>query len=101
MAVSGKGDYPLRSAWGRGRGRGRGTALLRTPIQIASSIDAKKIIWTDWFFDGSAPPASTGQIKVYNGATFVAKPVKVYNGATFVTKPLKRYNGSIWVVTPY
>ncbi|HRF71001.1 MAG TPA: hypothetical protein PKV66_06195 [Candidatus Pelethenecus sp.] len=59
-----------------------------------------------WFDDGfgesgSTPPGSTGQIKVYNGATFVAKPVKVYNGATFVTKPLKRYNGSIWVVTPY
>lgn len=44
---------------------------------------------------------TTGQIKVYNGSSFVAKPVKVYNGTAFVLKPLKRWNGSAWVVTNY
>jgi hypothetical protein len=44
---------------------------------------------------------TTGQIKVYNGTSFVAKPVKVWNGTTWVTKPLKRYNGSSWVATNY
>jgi hypothetical protein len=44
---------------------------------------------------------STGQVKVYNGSSFVAKPVKVWNGSAWVTKPLKRYNGSSWVITPY
>jgi hypothetical protein len=44
---------------------------------------------------------STGQIKVYNGSSFVAKPVKAYNGSTWVTKPVKVYNGSAWVVTNY
>jgi len=44
---------------------------------------------------------STGQAKVWNGSSFVAKPVKVWNGSSFVTKPLKRWNGTSWVVTPY
>lgn len=44
---------------------------------------------------------TTGQIKVYNGSSFVAKPVKVWNGSSWVTKPLKRWNGSSWTTTPY
>jgi len=44
---------------------------------------------------------STGQIKFYNGSSFVAKPVKVWDGASWVTKPLKRWNGTSWVTTPY
>jgi hypothetical protein len=42
-----------------------------------------------------------GQIKVWNGSVFVAKPVKVWNGSTWVTKPLKRWTGSTWTQTPY
>lgn len=49
----------------------------------------------------SAPPGTTGQIKVWNGSSWVAKPVKVWNGSTWETKPVKYYNGSTWVTTPY
>lgn len=43
----------------------------------------------------------TGQMKVWNGSAWVAKPVKVWNGSAWVTKPVKRWNGSSWVTTPY
>jgi hypothetical protein len=42
-----------------------------------------------------------GNIKVWNGSAWVAKPVKVWNGSAWVTKPLKRWNGSAWITTPY
>jgi hypothetical protein len=44
---------------------------------------------------------ATGQMKVWNGSAWVAKPVKVWNGSAWVVKPLKYWNGSAWVVTPY
>ena len=44
---------------------------------------------------------TTGQIKVWNGSAWVAKPVKVWNGSAWVIKPLKFYNGSIFVTTGY
>lgn len=44
---------------------------------------------------------STGQIKVWNGSAFVAKPVKVWNGSSWGVKPVKRWNGSAWITTPY
>lgn len=47
------------------------------------------------------PPATTGQIKVWNGSAWVAKPVKVWNGSAWVIKPVKYWNGSAWVTTPY
>lgn len=64
------------------------------------------------FFDGAyielglipieAPVAGGGgQIKVWTGAAWVAKPVKVWNGSAWVVKPLKFYNGSIFVTTGY
>lgn len=49
----------------------------------------------------AAAPSNTGDIKVYNGSSFVAKPVKVWNGSAWVKKPLKRWNGSAWVTTGY
>lgn len=49
----------------------------------------------------AAGGGTTGQIKVYNGSSFVAKPVKVWNGSSWVTKPLKVWNGSAWVATNY
>lgn len=45
--------------------------------------------------------AGGGQIKTYNGSSFVAKPVKVWNGSSWVAKPLKRWNGTSWVLTNY
>lgn len=48
-----------------------------------------------------AVSAAGGNIKVWNGSAWVAKPVKVWNGSAWVTKPVKRWNGSAWVTTPY
>lgn len=48
-------------------------------------------------------PAATagGNIKVWNGSAWVAKPVKVWNGSAWVAKPVKVWNGSAWVTTDY
>lgn len=50
---------------------------------------------------GGGGGGSTGQIKVWNGSAWVAKPVKVWNGSAWVTKPVKVWNGSAWVETNY
>jgi len=42
-----------------------------------------------------------GNIKIWNGSNWVAKPVKIWNGSAWVTKPVKVWNGSSWVTTPY
>lgn len=42
-----------------------------------------------------------GQLKVWNGTAWVAKPVKVWNGTAWVTKPVKVWNGTAWVTTTY
>lgn len=39
----------------------------------------------------------TGLAKVWNGSSWVRKPVKVWNGSAWVNKPMKRWNGSAWV----
>lgn len=44
---------------------------------------------------------ATGQAKVYNGSSWVAKPIKVFNGSVWATKPLKVYDGSSWTETNY
>lgn len=44
---------------------------------------------------------TTGQIKVWTGAAWVAKPMKVWTGAAWVTKPVKFWNGTTWTTTPY
>lgn len=61
-----------------------------------------------WFYQPLTPAAaqlltagSTGQIKYWNGASWVAKPVKYWNGSSWTTKPLKRYNGISWITTTY
>jgi hypothetical protein len=46
-------------------------------------------------------PAVGGNIKVWNGTAWVAKPVKVWNGSAWVAKPVKRWNGTAWVTTTY
>lgn len=48
-----------------------------------------------------AVSVASGNMKVWNGTSWVAKPVKVWNGSAWVTKPVKRWNGSAWVTTPY
>lgn len=42
-----------------------------------------------------------GNIKFWNGAAWLTKPVKYWNGSAWVTKPVKRWNGSAWVKTNY
>lgn len=46
-------------------------------------------------------PSSTGKIKVWDGSSFIAKPVKVWNGSSWVIKPVKVWNGSSWTTTNY
>lgn len=52
-------------------------------------------------FIGPSVTAASGDIKVYNGTAWVAKPMKVWNGAAWVVKPVKVYNGTAWVLTNY
>jgi hypothetical protein len=40
--------------------------------------------------------ATSGQIKIYNGSTWVWKPVKVWNGASWATKTLRYWDGTAW-----
>jgi len=62
-----------------------------------------------WVYQPLVPAAAqlqsaattTGQIKVWDGTQWVAKPVKVWTGASWVVKPVKYYNGTTWVTTPY
>jgi hypothetical protein len=49
--------------------------------------------------DFTVGSAVAGQIKIYNGSTWVWKPVKVWNGSTWTTKTLRYWNGTSWV--PY
>lgn len=53
------------------------------------------------YFSVSPPSNNSGQIKVWNGSSWVVKPVKVWNGSSWVTKPVKRWNGTAWVATTY
>lgn len=83
---------------------------LVSTIGPAAAAGSHTCEWTkslnhDWAIMAAAfAPASggsTGQIKVWNGSAFVAKPIKVWNGSSWVTKPVKYWNGSSWITTPY
>lgn len=50
---------------------------------------------------GGGGPSTTGQMKVWNGGGWMAKPIKVWNGSSWVTKPAKTWNGSSWTETNY
>lgn len=52
-------------------------------------------------FSITIPNASTGQVKVWNGSIWEAKPVKIWNGSIWEIKLVKVWNGSTWVVTNY
>ena len=45
--------------------------------------------------------AIIGQIKVWLGSSWEAKPVKIFNGSTWEVQPVKYFNGSTWVTTSY
>jgi hypothetical protein len=47
--------------------------------------------------DAGGPPAFSGILKRWSGASFVKGKLVYFNGATFTAKPLKRWNGGAWV----
>ena len=47
----------------------------------------------------SSPTTGNGLIKVWNGSSWVRKPVKVWNGTSWVQKPVKVWDGANWVTT--
>ena len=55
----------------------------------------------DSYINTTNGDALSGQIKVWNGTSFVAKPVKVWDGTIWAIKPLKRWTGTDWLTTPY
>ena len=48
-----------------------------------------------------AASSSSGNIKVWDGTAWTAKPVKIWNGSSWETKPVKYWNGTTWVTTTY
>ena len=48
----------------------------------------------------STPVTRTGYIKVWDGTSWVLKPMKYWDGSNWVIKPVKFYNGSTWVLAP-
>ena len=65
---------------------------------MAFSVTANTSIGFSISLSGAS---ASGQMKVWNGSAWVAKPVKVWNGSAWVAKPVKVWNGSSWEVTPY
>lgn len=75
-----------------------------TPATVPFTSDANTLALYHFEADGTSGDttlSASGQIKVWNGTAFVAKPVKHWNGTAFVTKPVKRWNGTTWQITPY
>jgi hypothetical protein len=56
MAVTGKGDHPIRSVWLVD------PSQLRRGIRPSDSDDAEKNVWTDWFFAASGATTQTGTL---------------------------------------
>jgi hypothetical protein len=84
------------------------------PVGLArTSLAAGSYHWQSWVTSGaSASPYSSfggnseslvdfavgnaGLIKVYDGSSWVWKPVKVWNGTSWVTKTLRYWDGTHW-----
>ena len=56
-----------------------------------------EIIFSEYF--DAVIITSSGQIKFWNGSSYVSKPVKYWTGSAWVTKPVKYWNGSTWLTT--
>ena len=61
----------------------------------APGIDAR-VSWVQLEIP-AAPAGSSGTLKYWTGAAWVAKPLKRWNGSAWVAATLKRWNGSAWV----
>jgi hypothetical protein len=57
-----------------------------------------ELLRADYF---AIPTLSGGNVKVWGGSAWLAKPVKVWNGSAWATKPAKQFNGTAWVQTGY
>ena len=56
----------------------------------ATSTHSNNALWVEVTYE------SGGEIKVWDGSSFVQKPVKVFNGSSWVTKPVKHYKDGQW-----
>lgn len=71
---------------------------VRKPSADAWYVEPSKSVLYNEYFGEDAP---SGNIKVFNGSTFDAKPVKVWDGSAWVIKPVKVWTGTAWVPTSY
>jgi|JI9StandDraft_1071089.scaffolds.fasta_scaffold45643_3 hypothetical protein len=42
-----------------------------------------------------------GNVKVWDGSSWVVKPAKIWNGSSWQIKPVKHWTGSLWASTNY
>lgn len=73
------------------------------PYPVTSDYDY--VAWSDLLttgFPGAQPtlPPPGGNLNVWDGSQWVAKPVKVNVGGVWTAKPVKYWNGTAWVRTP-
>ena len=100
VAVSGSGTRCMAMLAKRPDLPPAGTVENPGVFPLANTTNATWIGFTAALRDAAAA-ASGGNGKIWNGTSWVAKPVKVWNGSAWVTKPVKRWNGTAWVTTPY
>lgn len=43
------------------------------------------------------PEVVNGDLKVWDGAGWIGKPIKIWTGSSWAAKPMKRWNGTDWV----
>jgi hypothetical protein len=67
--------------------------------ELDESQKASQIIFQEYF--ANIIITSGGQIKFWNGSSYVSKPIKYWTGSAWVVKPIKYWNGSFWVTTNY
>lgn len=60
-----------------------------------TSVIEQWVCWTVGIYEAAA---SGGRPKIWNGSSWVEKPLKVWNGSSWVEKPVKVWNGSSWVL---
>lgn len=74
--------------------------IVKWPDNIADPNRVHTSIFNNYFWD-TPDVVGGGNIKVWTGSAFEAKPVKVWTGSAWEIKPLKRWTGSAWETTSY
>ena len=69
----------------------------RAPLDASSDAwdDLAGAIVAEDYFD-AAPATSTGLVKVFTAAGWVARAVKVWTGAMWRQSPVRRWTGASW-----